>query len=60
MKSKQSNDPFRSLLESGLDKLLRSLTRRFVIVGDFGKDLDDEDTVLLATGEERHRRQTML
>lgn len=28
---------------------------RFVIVGDFGKDLDDEDTVVFQDGERRHR-----
>jgi hypothetical protein len=56
----QSTDPFRSLVESGFEKLLRSLSRRLLIVGDFGKDLDDEDTVLFLTGEQRHRRQTQL
>lgn len=53
-------DPFRALVESGFEKLLRSLCRRLLIVGDFGKDLDDEDTVLFLTGEQRHRRQTQL
>lgn len=28
---------------------------RFVVVGDFGKDLDDEDTVVFQDGERRHR-----
>lgn len=55
-----STDPFRGLVEGGIAKLLSSLTRRLVIVGDFGKDLDDEDTVLLFTGEERARRQTLM
>jgi hypothetical protein len=55
-----SFDPFRALLESGIEKLLRNLTRRLLVVGDFGKDLDDEDTVLFLTGEQRHRRCTQL
>ncbi len=55
-----SPDPFRALVESGFEKLLRSLSRRLLIVGDFGKDLDDEDTVLFLTGEQRHRRQTQM
>lgn len=60
MTTNNSTDPFRSLVESGFEKLLRSLSRRLLIVGDFGKDLDDEDTVLFLTGEQRHRRQTQL
>lgn len=60
MKTNTDTDPFRSLVESGFEKLLRSLSRRLLIVGDFGKDLDDEDTVLFLTGEQRHRRQTQL
>ncbi|MCC7530401.1 MAG: nucleoside hydrolase [Candidatus Melainabacteria bacterium] len=60
MKPNTSADPFRSLVESALEKLLHSLSRRLLIVGDFGKDLDDEDTVLFLTGEQRHRRQTQL
>lgn len=54
------SDPFRSLVESEMEQLLRRLSRRLLIVGDFGKDLDDEDTVLFLTGEQRHRRQTQL
>ena len=60
MTTNQTTDPFRSLVESEFEKLLRSLSRRLLIVGDFGKDLDDEDTVLFLTGEQRHRRQTQL
>jgi len=55
-----NTDPFRSLVESEFAKLLNRLSRRLLIVGDFGKDLDDEDTVLFLTGEQRHRRRTQM
>ena len=55
-----TTDPFRSLVESEFAKLLNRLSRRLLIVGDFGKDLDDEDTVLFLTGEQRHRRRTQM
>lgn len=33
---------------------------RLVIVGDFGKDLDDEGTLVLQDGERRHRRSALV
>ncbi len=39
---------------------VKALRQRLVVIGDFGEDLDDEDTLLLHDGERRKRELAFL